>query len=58
MPQGIDTPGVEELPRVDETSGVPIEGDGEPGENKQGQGGYRTPPHHPSNRGAQSQRRQ
>ena len=35
-PQGIDTPGVEDLPREDKTSGVPTKGEGVPGEDRQG----------------------
>ena len=38
-PLGIDTPGVEELPRGDETSGGTPEGDGVPGEDGWGLGG-------------------
>ena len=41
---GIDTPGVEELPRGDETSGGTPEGDGVPGEDGQGRGGGGPPP--------------
>ena len=43
-PQGINTPGVEELPRGDETSGVPTEGEVVPGEDGRGRGGDGTPP--------------
>ena len=49
MPQGIDTPGVEELTQGNETSGVTAKGEGVPGEDGR--------PHHPRNRGVQSQRR-
>ena len=38
-PQGIDTPGVEEFPRGDVTSGLPTEGEGVPGEEERGRGG-------------------
>ena len=58
LPQGIDTPGVTELPRGDETPRVATEGEGVPGEDGRGQGGDGTPPCHQSNQGEQSQRRQ
>ena len=38
-PRSINTPGVEELPRGDETAGVTPEGDGVPGEDGWGLGG-------------------
>ena len=38
-PQGINTPGVEELPREDETFGVPTKGEVVPGEGGGGRGG-------------------
>ena len=44
LPQGIDTPEVEEFPRGDETSGVPIEGEGVSGEDGWGRGGNGNPP--------------
>ena len=44
MSQGIDTPGVEELPQGDEILGVTPKGDGVQGEDRRGQGGYGTPP--------------
>ena len=44
LPMGIDTPGVEEFPRGDETSGVTPKGDGVPEEDGQGRGGERTFP--------------
>ena len=37
-PRGTNTPGVEELPWGNQTSGVTIEGDKVPGEDGQGQG--------------------
>ena len=43
-PQGINTPGVEEFPRGDETPGVATEGEGVPGEDRRGQGGNVKPP--------------
>ena len=51
-PQGIDTPGVAELLRGDQTTGVTTEGDGVPGEDGRGQGEDGNPLHHPSNQGA------
>ena len=44
MPQGIDTPGVEEFPWGDKTSGVPIEGKGVLGEDGRGRIGDGNPP--------------
>ena len=44
MPQGIDTPGVEEFPRRGETPGVATEGGGVTGEDGWGRGGNRHPP--------------
>ena len=44
LPQGIDTPGVEELPRGDKTYGVTPKVDRVPGEDGRGRGGDRTPP--------------
>ena len=41
--QGIDTPGVEEVPWRDETSGVTTKGEGVTGEDGWGRGGDRTP---------------
>ena len=43
-PLGIDTPGVEELPQGDDTSGVTPEGDRVPGEDGRVQGEDRNPP--------------
>ena len=43
-PQGINTPGVEEFPRGDETSGVSTKGEVVPGEYRQGQRGDGTLP--------------
>ena len=43
LPQGIDTPRVEELPRGDETPRVATEGEGVPGEDGREQGGDITP---------------
>ena len=40
-PRGTNTPRVEELPRGGETSRVTLEGDGVPGADRQGRGGYR-----------------
>ena len=42
--QGIDTPGVEELPQGGKTSGVTLEGEGVPGEDGRAQGGDGNPP--------------
>ena len=38
-PRGTNTPGVEELPHGDETSGVTLEGNGVPRADGQGRGG-------------------
>ena len=43
-PRGTNTPGVEELLRGDETSRVTLEGDGVPGTDRRGQGGYGNSP--------------
>ena len=43
-PQGIDTPGVETLPRRDKNPGVDTEGDGLTEEDGRGRGGDGTPP--------------
>ena len=43
-PQGIDIPGLDELPLGDETPGVATEGEGVPGEDVRGQEGYGNPP--------------
>ena len=58
LPQGTDTPGVAELPRWDKTPGVTTKGEGEPREDGWGRVGDEKKPHHPSNRGARSRRRQ
>ena len=44
LPRGINTPGVEELPRGDKTYGVTPEGDRVPGAEGRGRGGGRTSP--------------
>ena len=44
LSQGIDTPGVAELPRGDETPGVTTGGKDEPREDEWGQGGGENPP--------------
>ena len=44
MPQGIDTPGVDELPQGDETLGLANEGEGVTGEDGRERGGDRKPP--------------
>ena len=43
LPGGPETPGVEGLPRGDETSRVTPDGDGVPGEDGRGQGGDGNP---------------
>ena len=44
LPQGINTPGVEELPPGYEASRVTTKGEGEPGEDGRGRGRYNPPP--------------
>ena len=43
-PQGIDTPGMKEMPQGDETSRVTLKGDGVMGARRQGRGGNRNSP--------------
>ena len=56
-PQGIDTPGVYELPQGDKTPGVATKGESVLGEDSQGQGGDGTPPPHLSNQGERIEQR-
>ena len=56
MPQGIYTPGVRELPQGEETPVVATEREGVPREDRRGQVGDGTPPHHPRNQGGGDQR--
>ena len=44
LPQGTNTPGVDELPRRDKTPGVTTSGEGEPSKDGQGRGGDKPPP--------------
>ena len=44
LTRGTNTPGVEELPRGEETSGLTLEGDGVTGVERQEWGGERKPP--------------